>query len=173
MASRAIVLAGLPKAGKSLLSGGLYDLLRERGESFFIEKLSPDSEGQWTYESGKQELARGLKLLLKEKGEFFTPAFVERKISSIKSLAKVFKTLVLDLGGIPSAENASFIKAAKESSDSLVVLLLYREGQNTEEWEEFLSDLGVEYTKVKTSWDFSQDVKKQAKELASKIKEGK
>lgn len=40
MSSKIIVLAGLPKAGKSLLSGGLYDLLREKRESFFIERLS-------------------------------------------------------------------------------------------------------------------------------------
>ena len=62
-----IALTGVPKAGKSLISGGLYDYLTRIKDKFFIERLTPDMEGQWTFETGNLDLARKLKNRLKER----------------------------------------------------------------------------------------------------------
>lgn len=167
MTSRIITLAGPPKAGKSLIAGELYKLLREKRESFFIERLSPDSEGQWTYESGRQDLARSLKNSLKEKGEFFSPAFVEFKCRAIRGLAKAFRLVILDLGGMPSPENRQFIKAACEAGQVLAVVL-GRPSPARQAWEEFFSQAGVSCRVIETpAWDSSNLCR--AAEIAAEI----
>jgi len=166
--TKILIVAGLPKAGKSLLTGGLYEALRQKKASFFVTRLSPDSEGQWTWESGKEELARELKNKIKNAGEFFSPAFVEFKCREIVGLARGFEILVLDLGGIPSEENRRFISTAK-SCGEVTVLLLYTEGQDYREWENFLMSNGLQPLLIRTAWDFSKDLKSQAVELAKQI----
>lgn len=164
-----LFLAGLPKAGKSLLAGAMYHTLRQENRSFFLERLSPDSEGVWTWDSGREELARMLKNELKKAGEFFSPAFVEFKCQSIKGLAQKFDILLLDMGGVPSTENEKFVKTALTTKAEVKAIILYKEGQDYSGWEEFFKKLGISPIPVKTEWDFNNDVKNQAMSLAQKI----
>lgn len=167
--NKIVILVGAPKAGKSLLSGALYHLLNRMGESFFLERLAPDQEGIWTWDSGRLDLARRLKNELKRAGEFFSPAFVAFKCSAIKGLASRFKYLLLDLGGVPSEENARFIQTAIETGNEIVVLLLHSGAGGTEEWEKFLEEFGLKPIKIRTNWDLEGDLKQQAMELAEKV----
>jgi len=111
-----IALTGVPKAGKSLISGGLYDYLTRIKDKFFIERLTPDMEGQWTFETGNLDLARKLKNKLKERGEFFTPKFVKLKNMGIPGIVKNFNTSIFDHGGIPSPENRLFVSTQQDSA---------------------------------------------------------
>jgi hypothetical protein len=163
-----IIIAGLPKAGKSLLTGGMYEALRQRGCSFFVTRLSPDSEGQWTWESARLDLARELKNELKKAGVFFAPAFVEFKCNEIRGLSTRFEWVVLDMGGLPSPQNRQFLETAK-SCGKVIPVLLYKEGQDYSEWEKFFVENKLVPILIKTNWNFESDVKQQAIELASKI----
>ena len=103
MPKKIIFLAGPPKAGKSQLSLGLYNLLRKERASFFREQLSPDCEGIYALGSASAlDIARSHKNVLKAKGLFFTNGFVERKLKAVKSLPRAFEVVYFDLGGIPS-----------------------------------------------------------------------
>jgi len=168
-----ILLAGLPKAGKSLLAGGLYYALQQRGDEFFLERLSPDGEGVWTWDSGNLELARSIKNRLKKAGEFFSPAFIQFKCQSLKTLAKAFRILVGDLGGVPSPENETLVRAAIEAATQahgkVIPLVLHRKGQDPSSWIQFFAGLGLNPIPVETDWDEEGDLRAQAMSLAWKV----
>jgi hypothetical protein len=166
--AKIIIIAGLPKAGKSLLTGGMYEALRQRGFSFFVSRLSPDSEGQWTWESARLDLARELKNDLKKAGVFFSPAFVEFKCAEIRGLSARFEWVVLDMGGIPSPQNKRFLETAMRCG-KVYPVLLYKEGQDYSEWEKFFVENGLVPILIKTNWNFQNDIKVQVIELANKI----
>ena len=165
-----IFIAGLPKAGKSLLCGGLYNVLRKEGRSFFIERLSPDSEGQWTFESGELDRAREIKTRLKERGEFFSPAFVEAKVRAIVNMSRVFNLLILDMGGIPSRENAAFVQAALSCPGAdIEAWVLVKEGREPQEWLQFFQARKIKTRVIETRWVFDDTLKQQAEELAKAV----
>ncbi|HID05045.1 MAG TPA: hypothetical protein EYP20_04490 [Aigarchaeota archaeon] len=170
-----ILLAGLPKAGKSLLAGGIYYALLQRRANFYLERLSPDGEGIWTWNSGRLDLARVYKEELKRQGQFFAPTFVEFKARAIKALVKNFDILVGDLGGLPSKENKAMIRAAKEAAEEtggrVIPLVLHRKGQNPALWVEFFTSTGLKPIPVKTDWNEGGDLRAQAMSLAWRVLE--
>lgn len=166
-----IILTGVPKAGKSLLSGALYYTMQELGFDFFLERLCPDQEGIWTWDSGNLEMARRLKNELKERGLFFTPAFVEFKRQSVKGLLRNFDYVILDVGGIPSKENKRMIEDL--SKEDHIVFVLKPAGakkRDVRNWVSFLKRLGFKRIVVfETKWDFKKDLKEQAMETANRM----
>lgn len=171
--SRIVMLAGLPKAGKSLICGAIYHILRQYSKNFFLERLAPDCEGIWTWDSSNLELARKLKNELKSAGQFFSPAFVRFKCDSIRGLAKRFDLLILDLGGIPSPENELFIKTAKECGELILVLLRRKDSdiKQIEDWRNFLGKLEVKFIEIETDWkeDLKNEALKKGLEILQKL----
>lgn len=138
-----LFLSGPPKAGKSRLRGDLTELLRRRPgvRRWFVEVLSPDSEGAWTNDAWRtgrgleaEALARRYKTVIKEAGHFFSPAFVMKKRAQLEGLLRWAELVVGDLGGIPSLENAEIIGAA--DGHRVIPIVLTRDGQDGG-WVEF------------------------------------
>ncbi len=139
-----VVLAGPPRSGKSCLRQGLKDAVRALpGAPYpYVITACPDGEGAWFQETVNADpaLAAELKAAYKAK---FTPEFVDRVASSVAAVN--LPLTIVDIGGIPSAENericahATHIvllagtdpKTGKVWSDRLVV------------WYEFARKLGL------------------------------
>ncbi|HEY8531286.1 MAG TPA: hypothetical protein VIL08_03465 [Limnochorda sp.] len=144
-----LFLSGPPKAGKSRLRGDLTELLRRSTvRRWFVEVLSPDSEGAWTSDAWRmgrgpeaEALARRYKNLVKEAGHFFSPAFVMRKRAQLEGLLRWAELVIGDLGGIPSPENAEIIGAA--AGHRVIPVVLTRDGQDGG-WIKFWRDRGLE-----------------------------
>jgi len=171
-------LTGVPKAGKSLISGGLDHVYKKSKDKYFIEKLSPDMEGKWTFDTGKLELAREMKNKLKDKNEFFDDRFVKIKNTHIPNLIKNFDKTVFDLGGIPSKENESFIDNIQKSSilndKKFVPVVLSPDRQKSYEWQKFFNEKFETDPIIYTpNWNFKKDIKQQsiyhANELLNRI----
>src|SRR5690606_176656 len=146
----ALFLSGPPKAGKSRLRGDLTELLRRSAgrRRWFVEVLSPDSEGAWTSDAWRmgrgleaEALARRYKSKVKEAGHFFSPAFVKAKKAQLEGLLRWAELIIGDLGGIPSPENAEIVSAA--SGHLVIPVVLTRDGQDGG-WTEFWRSRGLE-----------------------------
>lgn len=139
-----IFFSGLPKAGKSVTLGAIYDALRGQGRSFFLERICPDCEGMWTLATEKgTDRARALKNVLKNAGEFFSPAFVEAKQRAIQGLARCFDVVLCDMGGIPSPENAAFVDAASCTGKEVRAVVLHVRGTDPTPWVEWWKERGI------------------------------
>jgi len=148
---KVIYFSGLPKSGKSVTLGALYDALRAKGNSFFLERVCPDCEGMWTLQSEDgSDRARAYKNRLKDAGEFFSPAFVEAKQSAIKGLALCFDTVLADMGGIPSPENARLVEAGMQSGAEVRAVVLHLRGTDPSPWVRWWEDRGVTPTVKET-----------------------
>ena len=178
-----IALTGVPKAGKSLISGGLYNYLTDIKDKFFIERLAPDMEGQWTFESGKMDLARKLKNNLKERNEFFSPRFVKLKLMGIPGIVKNFNTSIFDHGGIPSQENKLFLRTEQKSANEYnskfaPVILNNPQAPNSQGLKDWINFFEKQFNTTplvfNPNWDFSKfsndkERKKQAYEKAQEL----
>lgn len=142
-----LLLSGPPKAGKSRLRGDFFNLLRSGAFQgrWFVEVLSPDSEGAWvndSWETGRgaqaEAMARAVKSVVKTSGHFFSPEFVRRKAAQLAGLCRWADLVVGDLGGIPSPENRTIIGAA--GTDRIVPVILLGpddDGGWIQFWESF------------------------------------
>lgn len=130
----AIAVVGPPHSGKSVFLSALYDLLRRKGVSFFLQRAAPDGEGMWSAESD-QEIVREIR----RKGKF-TPEFVEKQIRGISRLKDSFDFVFVDTGGRRSPENREILKGAEYG----VILVgdQYPE-EEVDAWKSFLHGAGV------------------------------
>lgn len=131
-----VVLAGPPRSGKSCLRQGLKDAVRALpGAPYpYVITACPDGEGAWFQEtvSADPALAAELKAAYKAK---FTPEFVDRVASSVA--ACVLPLTIVDIGGIPSAENEVICASATH------VVLLAGDLNRLPEWREFCRKVGL------------------------------
>ena len=143
--NKVIFCSGLPKAGKSVTLHGLFEVLRAAGARFFLERVHPDQEGNWTSETaGGQDMARGIKNGLKAAGTFWSEAFVEHACRSIAGLARTFPLVLADMGGLPSSQNRQIVAAAKATGAAVQAVILYPRGTDPTEWQEFWSQEGID-----------------------------
>ncbi len=131
-----IVLCGPPRSGKSCLREGLKQAVRRiPGAPYpYVITGCPDGEGAWFQETVNldPELAARCKAAYKSK---FTTEFVRRVADSVKS-CNLPLTLV-DIGGIPSAENEEICSSATHA------ILLAGDLDRLPEWREFCGKLGL------------------------------
>lgn len=131
-----IVLCGPPRSGKSCLRQGLKDAVRSIPAAPYPYVITgcPDGEGAWFQETVNHdpELASACKAAYKAK---FTPEFVRRVADSVRD-CQLELTLV-DIGGIPSAENEAICASATHA------ILLAGDLSRLAEWREFCGKLGL------------------------------
>lgn len=131
-----VVLCGPPRSGKSCLRQGLKDAVRGiPGAPYpYVITACPDGEGAWFQETvnGDPALAAELKAAYKAK---FTPEFVTRISASVEACS--LPLTIVDIGGIPSAENKRICAAATHA------VLLAGDTSRFQEWREFCEALGI------------------------------
>lgn len=127
-----IVLAGPPRSGKSCLREGLKQAIRRiPGAPYpYIITGCPDGEGSWFQETVNldPEMAAKLKAAYKSK---FTPEFVERVAISVEKCT--LPLTIIDIGGIPSAENEIICRHATHA------IILAGDMSKVPEWYQFCS----------------------------------
>ena len=131
-----VVLAGPPRSGKSCLRQGLKDAVRSiPGAPYpYVITACPDGEGAWFQETVNADpaLAAACKAAYKAK---FTPEFVDRVASSVAAVQ--LPLTIIDIGGIPSAENERICAHATH------VVLLAGDLSRLSEWHEFCRKVGL------------------------------
>lgn len=131
-----IVLCGPPRSGKSCLREGLKRAVRRiPGSPYpYVITACPDGEGAWFQETVEADpaLAAACKAAYKTK---FTPLFVERVADSVASCT--LPMTLVDIGGIPSAENKKICAAATHA------VILAGDLSRVSEWRAFCTELGI------------------------------
>lgn len=129
-----IVFGGPKHSGKSVLLWYLKKLLQRHGD-YMPLRCAPDGEGDWTQELylSKPDLA----LEIRQKGKF-SEEFVSWAEGAVKNCTSRFG--LIDVGGIPSAENKRICKYA----DALVIVIGDQWGPEVHEsWVQFAKELGL------------------------------
>ena len=122
-------VGGPPHSGKSVFLAELYrQLLARKPSGTFLQRACPDGEGMWSAESDPALVAE-----IRRKGKF-SAEFVAFTLNAIPNLGKGMPRVLLDLGGIRSAENAEILRR----STHLIIIT-----SKDEEIERFLDVDGV------------------------------
>lgn len=126
----AILIAGPPHSGKSVLSFLLTWKLREMGVSHYLLRAAPDGEGDW-YHLGKSGLVRSLRQ--EHKGDY-TSKFV----TTIRTIIdNRLLPLLVDVGGRPRGEQFGILKACTHA------ILLYRTNDDLAIWRAYLTEMDL------------------------------
>ena len=150
-----IVLCGPPRSGKSCLRQGLKDALmvshrQGNGPYPYAITACPDGEGAWFQETVNQnpELASACKATYKAK---FTPEFTKRLADSVRNCTE--KLTLVDIGGIPSAENEAICASATHA------ILLAGDLSRMAEWHTFCGKLGLRIiAEIHSNYNGTEDV---------------
>ena len=147
-----VILAGPPRSGKSCLRQGLKDTVRAiPGAPYpYVITACPDGEGSWFQETvnTSPETAAACKAAYKTS---FSEAFVARIEASVA--ACTLPLTIVDIGGIPSAENRRICAAATHA------ILLAGDTSRLVEWRQFCQDLGIEVlAEIHSDYTASEDV---------------
>jgi CRISPR-associated protein Csx3 len=126
----AILIAGPPHSGKSVLAYLLTEALRRRGVAHYLLRAVPDGEGNW-YMEGEQGLARVLRSGHKTG---YSDEFVEhmREVIDGRRLP-----LLVDIGGKPQGEQYSILRACSH------VIQLYRTQDELDSWRADLASFNL------------------------------
>ena len=123
----AILLAGPPNCGKSVLAFLLTCHLREAGIAHYLLRTAPDGEGDW-FLTGQPEVVQTLRTIHKRK---YSSELIAHMHSAIETRPL---PLLVDIGGRPRAEQLNLIKACTHS------ILLYRTIVERSTWRGMLNE---------------------------------
>lgn len=123
----AILLAGPPNCGKSVLSFLLTYRLRELRIAHYLLRAVPDGEGDW-FLAGHPEVVQTLRTVHKTT---YSSQFVEHMQTAIQ---KRPLPLLVDIGGRPQGEQFGLIRACTHS------ILLYRTEEELRTWRQTLGE---------------------------------
>lgn len=126
----AILLAGPPNCGKSVLAFLLTRHLREMGIAHYLLRTAPDGEGDW-FLTGEPDIVQTLRSLHKRR---FSSELIAHMHSAIEARPL---PLLVDIGGKPQGEQVNLIKACTHS------ILLYRTAEERSTWREMLNEAGI------------------------------
>ncbi len=126
----AILLAGPPHAGKSVLAYHLTNFLKNKETAFILLRATPDGEGDWFLEAHRQV---AMLLRTQAKGEF-TPKLVQRAVRAVRYRQL---PMLVDVGGRPRDEQWEIPKGCTH------YILLYREEADRRFWQEPLDTMGL------------------------------
>src|SRR3990167_3520743 len=100
-----VAVGGPPHSGKSVFLAELYrQLLARRPSGTFLQRACPDGEGMWSAESDPALVKE-----IRRKGSF-SQAFMLFTLKSIENLGAGMPRVLIDLGGLRTAENAEILK---------------------------------------------------------------
>ena len=119
----AILIAGPPHAGKSVLAYHFSIYLKNIKTPFILLRTTPDGEGDWFLEAD-----RGVGVALRQKGSF-TPRLVERAERAIRHRQL---PMLVDVGGKPQGDQFRILHACTH------VILLYRTQAERQQWQAWL-----------------------------------
>jgi CRISPR-associated protein Csx3 len=89
-----ISIGGPPHSGKSVFVAELYRrLLVNHNGNVFLERVSPDGEGQWYSETDPSHAQK-----LRKK-QSFSQEYLEKKYRAVENLGQNFRIVLVDLGG--------------------------------------------------------------------------
>ncbi|MGC1375821.1 MAG: hypothetical protein WA821_06355, partial [Anaerolineales bacterium] len=126
----AILIAGTPDCGKSVLSFMLTQHLRQLEIAHYLLRAAPDGEGDW-FLRGDPGVTR---ILRAQNKTGYTAEFV----AHIKSvIEKRLVPLLVDVGGLPRGEQFDLIRACTHA------VLLYKDDEGRAAWQEILREQGV------------------------------
>ena len=123
----AILLAGPPNCGKSVLSFLLTYRLRELRIAHYLLRAVPDGEGDW-FQAGRPDVVQTLRTVHKTT---YSSQFVEHMQAAIESR---LLPLLVDIGGKPQGEQFGLIRACTHS------ILLYRTEEELRSWRQTLKE---------------------------------
>lgn len=121
----AILVAGPPHSGKSVLAYLLSQRLREASVPHILLRAAPDGEGDWSYESPEE-----VRVHQRQKGAYTTD-LIEDLLQAIH--ARNLPMLV-DIGGRPRDTQFRLIDACTH------LIHLWREADDRREWEAWLEE---------------------------------
>ncbi len=127
----AILLAGPPNCGKSVLSYLLTQQLRQLKISHYLLRAAPDGEGDWFYR-GQAPVVRALRL---EHKRAYSNNFVAHICAAIKDR---LVPLLVDVGGRPQGNQMDILRACTHS------ILLYRDEAEKDQWMSALHDMNLQ-----------------------------
>lgn len=119
----AILLAGPPHSGKSVLAYLLSRRLREAAVPHILLRAAPDGEGDWSYECPEEVRVRQ-----RQKG-LYTPDLIGDLLSAIRNRSL---PMLVDIGGRPHGEQFELFDACTH------VIHLWRAETDRQEWEAWL-----------------------------------
>jgi CRISPR-associated protein Csx3 len=141
-----VVIGGPPHSGKSVFMNALKDMLDHN--MFYAMSANPDGEGTWLQLGYNDEQVRALR----KKGQF-TPEFVDFASNNVAEWDAT-PVLLVDVGGVASAENAQIIRGAthaivlsgtSEKADEHGVLRANKAAfLEMTKWESFFKENGLE-----------------------------
>src|SRR3990167_3663142 len=100
-----VAIGGPPHSVKTVFLAELYrQLLARRPSGAFLQRACPDGEGMWSAESDPALVAE-----IRRKGSF-SQEFMLFTLKSIENLGAGMPRVLIDLGGLRTAENAEILK---------------------------------------------------------------
>ena len=121
--SPAVLMAGPPHCGKSVLSTELSMHLRSLGIPHILFRAAPDGEGDWSYDIATEQRKE-----LRHKGRFTA----EHYVATLRAIRNRHLPMLVDVGGKPQGRQFDFISACTH------VIHLFRDGQDKQDWEQWL-----------------------------------
>lgn len=126
----AVLIAGAPNCGKSVLSYLLHKHLRMLNIAHYLLRAAPDGEGDW-FLQGERAVVQSVRQQNKRP---YTPQFVAEMRQAVQ-YRRV--PLLVDVGGLPRGEQFGILRACTHA------ILLYRNDEEKANWQQVLSELGV------------------------------
>lgn len=121
----AILVAGPPHSGKSVLAYLLSQRLRKAQAAHILLRAAPDGEGNWSYESADEVRVRQ-----RRKG-VYTAALIQDLLAAIRRRTL---PMLVDIGGRPRDSQVRLFDACTH------VIHLWQEAEDRQEWEAWLEE---------------------------------
>ncbi len=128
---KVVGVVGTPHSGKSVFLHNLYTQLSQKTSNFFLQGVIIDGDGQWFF---KSPIASEIRQKFKD-----YQAYKDYTIKSIENLKKTKKLIFIDLGGIPSEENAEILRHC----DYYIFLIRPDKPKLIKKWQELLDSLDI------------------------------
>lgn len=124
----AIAIGGPPHSGKSVLTYGLTQLLREQHIDHYVLRACPDGEGDWSNEATPETVQA-----IRQKGQF-SESFVQNVCQALHGR---HLPLLVDVGGRPTPQDEPIFRQCTH----LIIISSSPEGLT--EWRAFAQRLGL------------------------------
>ncbi len=123
----AVLIAGPPHSGKSVLAYWLSQHLRQARVAHYLLRAAPDGEGDWFLRNQRNPVVR---IVRQENKGDFSERFVHETLNAIRSR---MAPLLVDVGGRPQGAQVAILQACTH------VVLLYRNADERAHWRRFFA----------------------------------